>query len=555
MKPSHEMNPPPGSASAMPRRVTARRGPALRCQGWRQEAILRLLENNLENAENPEELVVYMSVAKAARDWDAYEATVKALGRLETAQTLVMQSGKPIGIFQTRGDGPLVVMANGNLVPAWSSDDQVEAFVRKGLTIVPGFTAAAWQYIGSQGILQGTYETFMACARKHFGGSLSGRWLLTGGCGGMSGAQPLAGLMAGAATLVVEADPVKIQRRVDIGYCQHLVDDLDAALELVLSAKSAGDPISVGLVANCATVLPELLRRNLVPDVLTDQTSTEPIGGYVPASIPLEQTHQLWRTDPERIKPLVYESMRIHVEAMVEFQRRRAVVFEYGNNLRNRASTAGGAQNAFEVPSFVDLFLRPYFCEGIGPFRWIAVSGEPADILAIDELILREFADNGQVCAWIRKAREFVKFQGLPARIGWLGHGERSRLAVLVNGMVARGELQGPIAFSRDHLDAASAAMPYRETENMKDGSDAIADWPILNALLNGVAGADLVAVHQLGNYGQSAGVTVIADGTSESRARLQRVLDCDTGLGVLRLADAGYESALAAKQRHGLGV
>ena len=541
--------------TATPRCVTAKRGPTLRCKGWRQEAILRLLENNLENAENPDALVVYMSVAKAARDWDAYERIVEALERLEVGQTLVMQSGKPIGIFPTRGDGPLVVMANGNLVPAWSSDDQVDEFVRKGLTIVPGFTAAAWQYIGSQGILQGTYETFMACARKHFGGSMNGRWLLTGGCGGMSGAQPLAGFMAGAATLVVEADPAKIQRRIDTGYCQHMVRDLEQALTLVLAAKSAGQPISVGLVGNCADVLPELLRRNLVPDVVTDQTSTEPVGGYIPASIPLAETRRLWSTEPESVKPLVYEAMRIHVEAMAEFQRRGAVVFEYGNNLRNRASAAGGAKNAFEVPSFVDLFLRPYFCEGIGPFRWIAISGDPADIYAIDELVLREFTDNAQVCSWIRKAREFVRFQGLPARIGWLGHGERSRLAVLVNGMVGRGELHGPIAFSRDHLDAASAAMPYRETENMKDGSDAIADWPILNALLNGAAGADLVAIHQLGDYGQSAGVTIVADGTSESAIRLQRVLDCDTGLGVLRLADAGYETALAAKERHGLGI
>ncbi|MBI3375584.1 MAG: urocanate hydratase [Betaproteobacteria bacterium] len=541
--------------TGMPRRVSAQRGTTLRCRGWRQETILRLLENNLENAENPDALVVYMSVAKAARDWECYERIVAALGRLETGQTLVMQSGKPIGIFQTRSDGPLVVMANGNLVPAWSSDDHVDEFVGKGLTIVPGFTAAAWQYIGSQGIVQGTYETFMACARKHFGGSMKGRWLLTGGCGGMGGAQPLAGVMAGAATLVVEADPAKIQRRIDTGYCQHMVPDLDAALKLVLAGKSAGTPISVGLVGNCADVLPEILRRNLLPDVVTDQTSTEPVGGYIPASIPLEETRRLWINEPESVKPLVYEAMRMHVEAMSEFQRRGSVVFEYGNNLRNRATVAGGAKHAFEIPSFVDLFLRPYFCEGIGPFRWIAVSGDPADIHAIDELVLREFTGNEQVRSWIRKAREFVKFQGLPARIAWLGHGERSRLAVLVNGMVARGELNAPIAFTRDHLDAASAAMPYRETENMRDGSDAIADWPILNALLNGAAGADLVTVHQLGDYGQSAGVTLVADGTAGAAVRLQRVLDCDTGLGVLRLADAGYETALAAKKRHALGL
>jgi urocanate hydratase len=536
------------------RKITAQRGPELRCKGWRQEAILRLLENNLENGENPDELVIYMSVAKAARDWASYDRIVAALKRLENGQTLVMQSGKPIGIFATRAEGPLVVMANGNLVPAWSSDDQVEAFMRKGLTIVPGFTAAAWQYIGSQGIVQGTYETFMACARKHFGGSLKGRWLVTGGCGGMGGAQPLAGVMAGAATLVVEADPAKIRRRIDTGYCQHMATRLDDALKLVEAARSAGEPISVGLVGNCADVLPELLKRNLVPDIVTDQTSTELVGGYVPASLPLEETKRLWAAEPDSVKPLAYESMRVHVEAMAELQRRGAVVFEYGNNLRNRA-TQGGAKGAFEVPSFVDLFIRPYFCEGIGPFRWIAISGAPADIHAIDALILREFAGNEQICPWIKKAREHVKFQGLPARIGWLGHGERTRLALLVNDMVAKGELAGPIAFTRDHLDAASAAMPYRETENMKDGSDAVSDWPILNALLNGAAGADLVTVHQLGDYGQSAGVTLVADGTLESQRRLERVLDCDTGLGVLRHADAGYESAIAASARHGLGL
>jgi len=541
--------------TAGPRPVTAQRGTTLRCKGWRQEAILRLLENNLENAENPDALVVYMSVAKAARDWDSYERIVDALKRLEVGQTLVMQSGKPIGIFTTRGDGPLVVMANGNLVPAWSSDDQVEEFSRKGLTIVPGFTAGAWQYIGSQGIVQGTYETFMACARKHFGGTLNGRWLVTGGCGGMGGAQPLAGYMAGAATLVVEADAAKIQRRIDTGYCQHMARDLDSALKLVLAARDKGEAISVGLVGNCADVLPELLKRKLTPDVVTDQTSTEPVGGYIPASIPLEETRRLWASEPESVKPLVYEAMRIHIEAMAEFQRRGSVVFEYGNNLRSRATVGGGAKGAFEVPSFVDLFIREYFCEGIGPFRWMAITGDPADIHAIDDLILREFPGNEQVCAWIRKARELVKFQGLPARIGWLGHGERSRLALLVNAMVAKGELSGPIAFSRDHLDAASAAMPYRETENMKDGSDAIADWPILNALLNGAAGADLVTVHQLCDYGQSAGVTLVADGTEGAAVRLQRVLDCDTGLGVLRLADAGYPTALAAKDRHGLGL
>jgi urocanate hydratase len=531
------------------------RGPTLRCKGWRQEAILRLLENNLENGENPAELVVYMSIAKAARDWRSFDRTVAALRSLEDGQTLVMQSGKPVGLFRTRANGPLVVMANGNLVGGWSSDAHFEEFARKGLTICPGFTAAAWQYIGSQGIVQGTYETFMACARKHFGGTLAGRLLVTGGCGGMGGAQPLAGFMAGAATLVIDVDAAKIQRRIDTGYCQHIAREVDAALDMVLAAKKEQRAISVGLVGNCADVLPELIRRGITPDVLTDQTSTEPLFGYYPAELPIDETKRLWQAEPDSVKPLTYASMARHVEAMVELQRRGAITFEYGNNIRSRATVGGSAKDAFRIGSFVEMFIRPLFCEGIGPFRWIAISGAPEDIHWIDELILREFPQSDRICSWIRKAREHVKFQGLPARIGWLGHTERSRLAVLVNDAVARGDLQGPIAFTRDHLDAASAAMPYRETEGMLDGSDAIADWPILDALLNGAAGADLVTIHQLADYGKSAGVTIVADGTASAAERLRNVLDCDTGLGVLRLADAGYPTALAARDRHGLGL
>ena len=533
-------------------RITAQRGPTLRCKGWRQEAILRLLENNLENGEDPDNLVVYMSIAKAARDWESFERTVRALQALEDDETLVMQSGKPIGRFRTRGGGPLVVMANGNLVGRWSHDDSMMALAERGLTIFPGFTAAAWQYIGSQGIVQGTYETFMACAREHFGGSLRGRWLVTGGCGGMGGAQPLAGFMAGAATLVVEIDPDKIRRRIDTGYCQRMVEDLDEALDLCLSAKKRGEAISVGLVANCADVLPELVRRELTPDVLTDQTSTEPVHGYYPAGLSVAQTRDLWRSDPDQARRLALASMRQHVEAMLALKERGAITFEYGNNLRNRAEV-GGCARAFEIESFMELYIRPLFCQGIGPFRWIAISGEPSDILAIDELILREFASNQRICSWIRLAREHIRFQGLPARIGWLGHTERSRLAILVNEAVGRGEIAGPVAFTRDHLDAAAAAMPFRETEHLKDGSDAIADWPILDALLNGAAGADLVAVHGLADYGQSAGVTLIADGRPETAARLEAVLNCDTGLGILRYADAGYETAEATAGRHKL--
>jgi urocanate hydratase len=535
-------------------RISAARGPQLRCKGWRQEAILRLLENNLENAENQDELVVYMSIAKAARDWDSFHLIVDALTRLEDGETLVMQSGKPVGIFRTRANGPLVVMANGNLVGRWSSDDNLERLTAKGLTIYPGMTAAAWQYIGSQGILQGTYETFTACGRSHFGGTLAGRWIVTGGCGGMGGAQPLAGQLAGAVILVIDVDADKINRRIESGYCQHLVTDLDQAIQMCLDAKTARKGISVGLVGNCAEILPELVKRNLTPDIVTDQTSTEPLMGYVPAGLSLAETEALRRKDPEAVKKRALASMRAHMDALLTFQQRGSVVFEYGNNLRTRAEL-GGCASAFDVKSFIEMFIRPLFCEGIGPFRWIAISGDPSDIAVIDDIILSEFADNKRICDWIRLAREHVKFQGLPARIGWLGHGERSRLAVKVNDAVAAGRLKGPIAFTRDHLDGGSAAMPFRETGNMRDGSDAIADWPLLNALLNGAAGADLIAIHGLADYGNSAGLTIVADGTSEAGERLKNTLDCDTGMGVLRHADAGYETAIDARERLHLGL
>lgn len=536
------------------RSIAAARGTELRCKGWRQEAILRLLENNLENAEDPESLVVYMSIAKAARDWDSFDRITQALKRLEDGETLVMQSGKPIGIFPTRSGGPLVVMANGNLVGRWSSDDELERLTAKGLTIYPGMTAAAWQYIGSQGILQGTYETFVASAHAHFGGTLAGRWIVTGGCGGMGGAQPLAGQLAGAVTLVVDVDEAKIRRRIETGYCQILTSNLDEAISLCQAAKQRREGVSIGLVGNCAEVLPELVRRNLIPDIVTDQTSTEPLMGYFPAGISMAETEELRRIDPDQVKTRAFASMRLHLEAMLTMQRRGAVVFEYGNNLRTRAE-AGGAKAAFELKSFIELFIRPLFCQGIGPFRWIAVSGDAADIGVIDEIILSEFSHNKRICDWIRLARDHVKFQGLPARIGWLGHGERSHLAQKVNEAVADGRLRGPIAFTRDHLDGGSAAMPFRETGNMLDGSDAIADWPILNALLNGAAGADLVTIHGLADYGKSAGVTIVADGTVSAAERLRSTLNCDTGMGILRHADAGYETAQRARAQFNLGL
>jgi len=535
-------------------RILAARGNELRCKGWRQEAILRLLENNIENAEDPDSLVVYMSIAKAARDWDSFERIVQALKRLDDGETLVMQSGKPIGIFPTRGGGPLVVMANGNLVGRWSSDEELERLTAKGLTIYPGMTAAAWQYIGSQGILQGTYETFVACAHTHFGGTLAGRWIVTGGCGGMGGAQPLAGQLAGAVTLVIDVDAEKIRRRIETGYCQTLVTSLDEAIALCQAAKQRREGVSIGLVGNCADILPELVRRDLIPDIVTDQTSTEPLMGYVPAGVSMAEIETLRRTDPSRVKAQALASMRVHLEAMLTMQRRGAIVFEYGNNLRTRAE-AGGAASAFDIKSFIELFIRPLFCQGIGPFRWIAISGEEADIGTIDQIILSEFSHNKRICDWIRLARDHVKFQGLPARIGWLGHGERSHLAQKVNEAVADGRLHGPVAFTRDHLDSGSAAMPFRETGNMLDGSDAIADWPILNALLNGAAGADLVTIHGLADYGKSAGVTIIADGTASAAGRLRNTLNCDTGMGILRHADAGYETAQQARARFNLGL
>ena len=534
------------------REVTAARGTALRCKGWRQEAILRLLENNLENAEDPDNLVIYMSIARAARDWKSFDRIVATLAEMREDQTLVVQSGKPIGVFPGQATTPLVIMANGNIVGEWSREENRRRLDDMGLTIMPGMTAGAWQYIGSQGILQGTYETFMSVARAHFGGTLAGRLLLTAGCGGMSGAQPLAGKLAGAATLVVEVDQARIDRRIASGYCDASTDDFEDALKRWTTARDARKPLALALRANAADVLPTLLERGIVPDIVTDQTFPDPLKGYVPGELSLEETRALRKSDPERLIALASRSVARHVRAMLTAQERGAIVFEYGNGLRAEAKSAG-VENAFEIGSFVDLYIRPLFCQGIGPFRWIAVSGNPADIHAIDDMILRSFSSNHPIVSWIEKAKEHVKFTGLPARIGWLGYGERSRLALMVNDAVRDGKISGPIAFTRDHLDSGSAALPHRETENMRDGSDAIADWPLLNALLNCSSGADLVAIHGLGGRGVSAGVTVVADGTTSAAERLRRVLDGDTGIGVLRHADAGYDLAQEQADRTGL--
>jgi len=534
------------------REVTAARGTVLRCKGWRQEAILRLLENNLENAEDPDNLVIYMSIARAARDWKSFDRIVATLADMREDQTLVVQSGKPIGVFPGQATTPLVIMANGNIVGEWSREENRRRLDDMGLTIMPGMTAGAWQYIGSQGILQGTYETFMSVARAHFGGTLAGRLLLTAGCGGMSGAQPLAGKLAGAATLVVEVDQARIDRRIASGYCDASTDDFEDALKRWTAARDAREPLALALRANAANVLPALLERGIVPDIVTDQTFPDPLNGYVPAELSLEETRALRRDDPESLIALARRSVARHVQALLAAQKRGAIVFEYGNGLRAEAKSAG-VENAFEIGSFVDLYIRPLFCQGIGPFRWIAVSGNPADIHAIDDMILRSFSSNHPIVSWIEKARDHVKFTGLPARIGWLGYGERSRLALMVNEAVRGGKISGPIAFTRDHLDSGSAALPHRETENMRDGSDAIADWPLLNALLNCASGADLVAIHGLGGRGVSAGVTIVADGTASAAERLRRVLDGDTGIGVLRHADAGYDLAQEQADRTGL--
>jgi urocanate hydratase len=534
--------------------VKAERGTKLRCKGWRQEAILRLLENNLENGEDPENLVIYMSIARAARDWNSFDRIVATLTTMRDDQTLVMQSGKPIGLFPGQTTTPLVIMANGNIVGEWSQEESRRKLDDMGLTIMPGMTAAAWQYIGSQGILQGTYETFTAIGRKHFGGTLAGRLLLTSGCGGMSGAQPLAGKLAGASTLVIEVDQARIDRRIASGYCDVTTHDLDDAIAQWLAARDERRPLALALRANSAVVLPELAKRGILPDIVTDQTFPDPLKGYVPAELSLEEARAMRQSDPQKLMALARQSVAVHLRAMLGFMDRGAIVFEYGNSLRAEAKAAG-VEDAFRMGSFVDLYIRPLFCEGIGPFRWIAVSGNPQDIYTIDHMILEMFSSNHPISSWIGKAREHVKFTGLPARIGWLGYGERSRLALAVNEAVASGKITAPIVFTRDHLDSGSVSMPHRETENMMDGSDAIADWPILNALLNCSSGADLVAVHGLGGRGVSAGVTVVADGNPATADRLKRVLDGDPGIGVLRHADAGYPTAIEQAERSGLSA
>ena len=539
--------------------IHAPRGSSLSCKGWHQEAAFRMIQNNLdpEVAENPDELIVYGGRGRAARDWPSFHAILRALRSLESDETLVVQSGRPQGIFRTHPEAPRVLIANSNLVGHWSNFDEFTRLENLGLTMYGQMTAGSWIYIGSQGIVQGTYETFASLGRKHFGGSLAGKVVVSGGMGGMGGAQPLAATMNGACFLGIDVDPHRIERRLNTGYCDRLARNLDDALRILRESQIADAAVSVALVGNCADVLPELLRRGFVPDVLTDQTSAhDPLNGYVPNHMSLEEATHLRHSDPDDYLKRSFRAMGVHVEAMLALRKLGAVTFDYGNNIRTQAKKAG-VENAYDIPGFVPEYIRPLFCEGRGPFRWVALSGDPQDIYRTDRLALELFPQNETLARWIRLARERIRFQGLPARICWLGYGERARFGVAINRLVRSGELQAPIVIGRDHLDAGSVASPYRETEAMRDGSDAIADWPLLNALLNTAAGASWVSIHNGGGvgigYSQHAGMVVVADGTEESERRIERVLTTDPGMGVVRHADAGYEEAQRFAREHGI--
>jgi urocanate hydratase len=545
-----------------PRVITAPRGARISCKGWQQEAALRMLMNNLDPAvaERPEDLIVYGGGGKAARNWECYERIVTTLRRLENDETLLVQSGKPVGVFRTHDQAPRVLIANANLVPRWATWDEFRRLDALGLTMYGQMTAGSWIYIGTQGILQGTYETFAECARQHFGGTLEGRLVVSGGLGGMGGAQPLAATMNGAAFLGVDVDEERVRRRVETRYCDRLETDLDAALRLLQEAQGRHQPLSVGLVANIAEVLPELVRRGVVPDVLTDQTSAHDLRlGYIPAGMSLSDAAGARATDPVAYEARVLDSMTAHVRAMLELKARGSVVFDYGNNLRGQVADRRGMREAFEIPGFVPAFIRPLFCRGAGPFRWVALSGDPADIAETDRAVLETFPKKPALARWIRQAQERVAFQGLPARICWLEYGERAELGARFNWLVQKGKVKAPIVIGRDHLDTGSVASPNRETEGMKDGSDAIADWPLLNALLNTACGASWVSLHHGGGvgigYSIHAGMVIVADGTKQAGTRLERVLTADPGTGVMRHADAGYDLAIQTAKERGIDL
>ncbi|HDR4910639.1 MULTISPECIES: urocanate hydratase [Bacillus] len=541
--------------------IRAPRGTELQTKGWVQEAALRMLMNNLdpEVAEKPEELVVYGGIGRAARNWESYNAIVDSLKTLESDETLLVQSGKPVAIFKSHEDAPRVLLANSNLVPKWANWDHFRELEKKGLMMYGQMTAGSWIYIGTQGILQGTYETFGEAARQHFGGSLKGTVTLTAGLGGMGGAQPLAVTMNGGVVIAIDVDKRSIDRRIEKRYCDMYTESLEEALTVANEYKEKKEPISIGLLGNAAEILPELVKRNITPDLVTDQTSAhDPLNGYIPVGYTLEEAAKLREEDPERYVQLSKESMTKHVEAMLAMQAKGAITFDYGNNIRQVAFDEG-LKNAFDFPGFVPAFIRPLFCEGKGPFRWVALSGDPEDIYKTDEVILREFADNEHLCNWIRMARQQVEFQGLPSRICWLGYGERAKFGRIINEMVANGELSAPIVIGRDHLDCGSVASPNRETEAMKDGSDAVADWPILNALINSVNGASWVSVHHGGGVGMGyslhAGMVIVADGTEAAAKRIERVLTSDPGMGVVRHVDAGYDLAVETAKEKGVNI
>ena len=536
--------------------IKAPTGTDISCKGWIQEAAMRMLMNNLdpEVAERPEDLIVYGGSGKAARNWESYEAIISSLKNLEDDETLLVQSGKPVGIFRTHTNAPRVIISNSMLVPDWGTWDEFRRLEKLGLTMYGQMTAGSWIYIGSQGILQGTYETFAECARKYFNDSLKGKLVLTAGLGGMGGAQPLAATFNGAAFLGVEVDRSRAQKRIDTGYLDYLTDNLDDALEKVLNAMAKGEGISVGLVGNAGEVHHEIIKRGIIPDIVTDQTSAHDVlNGYVPMGMSFEAALELRNSDPEKYIRLSRETVVKHVEAMLEFQKRGSIVFDYGNNIRGEAKE-NGLSNAFDIPGFVPEFIRPLFCDGKGPFRWAALSGDPEDIFVTDQAVRETFPENKLLMNWIDMAQKKIHFQGLPARICWLGYGERAKMGKIFNKLVADGKVKAPIVIGRDHLDCGSVASPNRETEAMIDGSDAIADWPILNALLNAIGGASWVSVHHGGGVGIGksihAGMVVVADGSKEAEERLERVLTYDPGMGIIRHADAGYEQAIENAQK-----
>ena len=539
----------------------APRGSALSCKGWQQEAAYRMLLNNLdpEVAEKPDDLIVYGGRGKAARNWNAFHAIVSSLKSLDSDETLLIQSGKPVGIFRTHSYAPRVLLANSNLVRHWSDWKHFDELDRLGLMMYGQMTAGSWIYIGTQGILQGTYETFAAAGRKHFGGDLAGKLIASGGMGGMGGAQPLAATLNGAAFLGIDVDPERIKRRVKSGYCDVMVNDLDEALRILKNAVRKREAVSVGLVGNCADVIPELASRGVVPDLLTDQTSAhDPLYGYVPLGLDVAQAAELRRSDPDAYSRRSLESIARHVEGMLALQKLGSVTFDYGNNIRTFAFQQG-VKNAYDFPGFVPAYIRPLFCEGRGPFRWAALSGEPSDIYRTDKLVLEMFPHDEVLTRWIHLAQKRVKFQGFPARICWLGYGERDKFGLALNDLVARGELKAPIVIGRDHLDCGSVASPYRETESMRDASDAVADWPLLNALLNTASGASWVSIHNGGGvgigYSLHAGQVTVADGSKEMAARIERVLTNDPGIGVARHVDAGYPEAVEFAHKSGVKI